>query len=83
MALPTLMVIDVQRALDDPIYGERSTPEAERKIARAFETWRERGRPPDFMFGTRASGSSRPAARRWNSSPRLSREATSRSSRSV
>src|SRR5215207_7503266 len=45
MALPTLIVIDVQRALDDPIYGERSTPEAERNIARAIETWRERGAP--------------------------------------
>ena len=45
MALPTLIVIDVQRALDDPIYGERSTPEAERNIARAIERWRERGAP--------------------------------------
>jgi nicotinamidase-related amidase len=45
MPAPTLIVIDVQRALDDPIYGERSTPEAERNIARAIDAWRERGAP--------------------------------------
>jgi nicotinamidase-related amidase len=45
MAAPTLIVIDVQRALDDPGYGERSTPEAERNIARVIEAWRERGAP--------------------------------------
>jgi len=42
---PTLIVIDVQRALDDPIYGERSTPEAERNIARVISAWREQGAP--------------------------------------
>jgi nicotinamidase-related amidase len=42
---PTLIVIDVQRALDDPRYGERSNPEAERNIARAIEAWREAGAP--------------------------------------
>ena len=45
MATPTLIVIDVQRALDDPRYGERSNPDAERNIARAIEGWRERGAP--------------------------------------
>ena len=44
MATPTLIVIDVQRALDDPRYGERSNPDAERNIARAIEGWRERRR---------------------------------------
>jgi hypothetical protein len=29
MATPTLIVIDVQRALDDPSYGGRSNPDAE------------------------------------------------------
>ncbi len=43
---PTLIVIDVQRALDDPRYGERSNPDAERNIARAIEGWRDR-RAPD------------------------------------
>jgi nicotinamidase-related amidase len=45
MTPPTLIVIDVQRALDDPGYGERSTPQAEGNIARAIEAWRERGAP--------------------------------------
>ena len=45
MAAPTLIVIDVQRALDDPSHGERSNPEAERNIARAIEAWRTRGAP--------------------------------------
>jgi nicotinamidase-related amidase len=45
MTTPTLIVIDVQRALDDPSYGERSNPDAERNMARAIEAWREHGAP--------------------------------------
>jgi nicotinamidase-related amidase len=45
VATPTLIVIDVQRALDDPSYGERSNPDAERNMARAIEAWREHGAP--------------------------------------
>jgi nicotinamidase-related amidase len=45
MATPTLIVIDVQHALDDPSHGERSNPEAERNIGRAIDAWRERGAP--------------------------------------
>jgi nicotinamidase-related amidase len=45
MPAPTLIVIDVQRALDDPSHGERNNPEAERNIARALDTWRERDAP--------------------------------------
>ena len=45
MVTPTLIVIDVQRALDDPSHGERSNPEAEGNIARAIEAWREGGAP--------------------------------------
>jgi nicotinamidase-related amidase len=45
MATPTLIVIDVQRALDDPSHGERSNPGAERNIARAIEGWRAGGAP--------------------------------------
>ncbi len=45
MATPTLIVIDVQRALDDPSHGERSNPSAERNIARAIQAWREGGAP--------------------------------------
>jgi len=42
---PTLIVIDVQRAFDDPSWGERNNPDAERNVARAIEVWRERGAP--------------------------------------
>jgi nicotinamidase-related amidase len=45
MAAPTLIVIDVQRALDDPRYGERNNPGAERNIARLIEAWRDSGAP--------------------------------------
>ena len=45
MTPPTLIVIDVQRAFDDPSWGERNNPEAERNVARAIEAWRERGAP--------------------------------------
>ncbi len=45
MTAPTLIVIDVQRAFDDPSWGERNNPDAERNVARAIETWRERGAP--------------------------------------
>jgi len=45
MTPPTLIVIDVQRAFDDPSWGERNNPDAERNVARAIEAWRERGAP--------------------------------------
>jgi nicotinamidase-related amidase len=45
MATPTLIVIDVQRAFEDPAWGERNNPDAERNIARAIEAWREKGAP--------------------------------------
>jgi nicotinamidase-related amidase len=45
MATPTLIVIDVQRAFDDPSWGERNNPDAERNVARAIEAWREGGAP--------------------------------------
>jgi nicotinamidase-related amidase len=42
---PTLIVIDVQRAFDDPAWGERNNPDAETHIAQALGAWRERGAP--------------------------------------
>ena len=45
MSRPALIVVDVQRALDDPGYGERGNPDAETHIAEALAGWRERGAP--------------------------------------
>ena len=45
MSPPTLIVIDVQRAFDDPAWGERNNPDAERHIAQAIAGWRERDAP--------------------------------------
>jgi nicotinamidase-related amidase len=42
---PTLIVIDVQRAFEDPEWGERNNPGAEANIAQAIAGWRERGAP--------------------------------------
>ena len=44
----TLVVIDVQRAIDDPSWarwGDRNNPDAEVKIARLLQAWRTSGRP--------------------------------------
>ena len=40
-----LLVIDTQRGLDDPSYGARSTPTAERNMARLLKAWRDASRP--------------------------------------
>ena len=45
MAPPTLIVIDVQRAFDDPSWAPRNNPEAEQRIAEALAGWREHGAP--------------------------------------
>ena len=41
----TLIVIDVQRAFDDPAWGHRNNPEAEQNIAAILEAWRVNCRP--------------------------------------
>jgi nicotinamidase-related amidase len=38
-------VIDVQRAIDHPSWGERNNPRAEANIAALLEAWRVTGRP--------------------------------------
>ncbi len=48
MRLPhdaALIVVDVQQALDDPKWGPRNNPNAERAIAALLAAWREEGLP--------------------------------------
>ena len=40
-----LIVIDVQKGLDDPIHGRRSTPDFESNLARLLSAWRASGSP--------------------------------------
>ena len=40
-----LILVDVQKAFDDPCWGERSHPEAEGNIAKLLARWRSAGRP--------------------------------------
>jgi nicotinamidase-related amidase len=40
-----LLLIDVQQAFDDPRWGARNNPDAERRIAELLDGWRCTGRP--------------------------------------
>jgi nicotinamidase-related amidase len=40
-----LLVIDVQKAIDHPSWGERNNPQAEQNIAALLRVWRMTGRP--------------------------------------
>ena len=42
---PALLIIDVQQGLDDPYYGARNNPAAERRMAELLAAWRAAGRP--------------------------------------
>jgi nicotinamidase-related amidase len=45
MTTPALLVIDVQNAIDDPVWGRRGQPEMEDRIVTLLEAWRERRLP--------------------------------------
>lgn len=42
---PALIVVDVQRGLDDPKWGRRNNPNAEENVAKALSGWRALGLP--------------------------------------
>lgn len=46
MSIPALLIIDVQKAIDDPSWGnDRNNPNAEVNIAKLLALWRERSWP--------------------------------------
>lgn len=40
-----LIIIDLQKAIDHPSWGERNNPDAEKRAASLLEAWRSTGRP--------------------------------------
>ena len=42
---PALVIVDVQRAIDDPSWGQRNNPQAEKNMGRLLVRWRKLGRP--------------------------------------
>ena len=49
MSPAALVVIDVQRGFDDPVFGPRDRPGAEANVARLIADWRRREAPVIFV----------------------------------
>jgi nicotinamidase-related amidase len=49
MSATALVVIDLQRGFDDPLFGNRNNPAAESNVARLVEVWRRQGQPVVFV----------------------------------
>jgi nicotinamidase-related amidase len=45
LSAPALIVIDLQKGIDDPVWGRRNNLQAEANIARLLDAWRATGQP--------------------------------------
>lgn len=46
---PALVIVDMQKAIDDPVYGQRGQPQTEANIALLLAAWRERRLPVVYI----------------------------------